>query len=144
MHFPTKPSVVVRFWFDETVEAIRHNSIFDNNHTHTTHTGTIFVCCFKIYGCKDFHFLFCVSFEMQKYSIDLSFRVIGCFYLEILSPQKSFRLHLAQWFPCHTLSRWSAAASTKGGSFVSIPASKLRFSSPFIPIPAPVRLAEPM
>ena len=28
-----------------------------------------------------------------------------CLYLEILSPQKSFRLHLAQWVPCQTESR---------------------------------------
>ena len=65
-------------------------------------------------------------------------------YHVILSLQKSLRLHLAQWVPCQTLSRWSAAASTKEGSSVRIPASKLRLPSPFMPMPAPVRLAEPI
>ena len=36
------------------------------------------------------------------------------------------------------------AASTRAGSSVRIPASKFRVVAPFMPIPAPVRLAEPM
>ena len=36
------------------------------------------------------------------------------------------------------------AASMKPGSSVNIPASKLRLAADFIPMPAPVRLAEPI
>ena len=39
--------------------------------------------------------------------------------------------------------KWSAAASTYTRSSVKIPASKLRLLSDFIPMPAPVRFAEP-
>lgn len=60
------------------------------------------------------------------------------------SVQKDFRRHFVQCMPFHTASNWSAAASTNVGSSVRIPASKLRVEAPFMPSPAPVRLAEPM
>ena len=43
-----------------------------------------------------------------------------------------------------TLSNWLTAASTNSGSLVSMPASKLRRFPLFIPMPAPVKFAEPM
>ena len=49
-----------------------------------------------------------------------------------------------QCSPRHTLSNCSQAASINEASSVSIPASKLRRLLLFIPMPAPVRLAEPM
>ncbi len=60
------------------------------------------------------------------------------------SPQKCLCLHPAQRRPCHTPSKWSAAASTNAGSSVNIPASKFRPFSLFIPMPAPVRFADPI
>ena len=65
-------------------------------------------------------------------------------YYFILSPQKSRRPHLSQWLPIHTLSNWFVADSTISGSLVKMPVSKLRFCGLFMPIPAPVRFAEPM
>lgn len=49
-----------------------------------------------------------------------------------------------QCSPRQTLSNCSQAASIRDASSVSIPASKLRRLLLFMPIPAPVRLAEPM
>lgn len=62
----------------------------------------------------------------------------------IRSPQKALRPHLRQWVPIQTRSNWSMADSTRAGSLVRIPASKLRRRLLFMPMPAPVRLAEPM
>ena len=59
------------------------------------------------------------------------------------SPQYSLRLHVLQCLPIHTSSNWFMACSTICGSSVSIPASKLRVVSAFMPMPAPVRLALP-
>ena len=66
------------------------------------------------------------------------------YYCLIMSAQKLFRRHFLQGTPCHTASNWSAAASTSAGASVRMPASKLRVVAPFMPSPAPVRLAEPM
>ena len=60
------------------------------------------------------------------------------------SGQKSLRLQALQWRPIHSSSNWFMACSTIAGSSVRIPASKLRLSAVFMPMPAPVRLALPM
>lgn len=60
------------------------------------------------------------------------------------SVQKALRLQLLQYSPDQTEWKWSAAASTSVRSSVKIPASKLRLPSDFIPMPAPVRFAEPI
>ena len=60
------------------------------------------------------------------------------------SIQKALRLHLLQNLPIHTASNWFIACSTIEGASVSMPASKLRLSSLFMPIPAPVRFALPI
>ena len=60
------------------------------------------------------------------------------------SEQYCRRPQRVQCSPRQTLSNCSQAASIKVGSSVRIPASKLRRLLLFIPIPAPVRLAEPM
>ena len=60
------------------------------------------------------------------------------------SIQKTLRLHLLQNLPIHTASNWFIACSTIEGASVSMPASKLRLSSLFMPIPAPVRFALPI
>ena len=60
------------------------------------------------------------------------------------SPQKSFRLHALQCLPIQTSSNWFMACSTSSGLSVRMPASKLRVPSPFMPMPAPVRLALPI
>ena len=60
------------------------------------------------------------------------------------SPQNSFRLHALQCFPIQTSSNWFMACSTNSGLSVRMPASKFRVPSPFMPMPAPVRLALPI
>ena len=62
----------------------------------------------------------------------------------IESPQKALRRQVSQGSPIQTESNWAMAAETRSGSLVQRPASKLRFPSLFMPMPAPVRLAEPM
>ena len=59
------------------------------------------------------------------------------------SAQKALRLQVLQCSPDQIELKWSAAASTYTRSSVKIPASKLRLLSDFIPMPAPVRFAEP-
>lgn len=54
------------------------------------------------------------------------------------------RPHFLQCSPRHTLSKCSIVDSTRPGSSVRIPASKLRRLVLFMPIPAPVRFAEPI
>ena len=65
-------------------------------------------------------------------------------YFTIGFPQYSFLPQSRHLNPAHTESKCSIAAATSAGSSVSMPASKLRLRPDFIPIPAPVRLAEPM
>lgn len=60
------------------------------------------------------------------------------------SGQYSFRPQFLHLKPAQTESNWLMAASTRSGSSVRMPASKLRVRVLFIPSPAPVRLAEPM
>ena len=66
-------------------------------------------------------------------------------YLErIGSPQYFFRPQSLHLNPAQTESNWFMAASTSSGSSVRMPASKFLVRVLFIPIPAPVRLAEPI
>lgn len=65
-------------------------------------------------------------------------------YYPMGSSQNSFRLHALQCLPIQTASNWFMACSTSSGLSVRMPASKLRVPSPFMPMPAPVRLALPM
>ena len=60
------------------------------------------------------------------------------------SGQNWRRPQRVQCWPRQTLSNCSMAASIREGSLVRIPASKLRRSALFMPMPAPVRLAEPI
>ena len=69
--------------------------------------------------------------------------VLDC-HLTTGSGQNSFRPQFLHLNPAQTESKWSMAASTRSGSSVRIPASKLRVRTLFIPRPAPVRFAEPM
>ena len=70
------------------------------------------------------------------------FEICGAY--TIGSGQKSLRLQSLQKEPIHTSSNCCIALSTRSGSVVSMPDSKLRVFSPFIPSPAPVRFAEPI
>ena len=66
-------------------------------------------------------------------------------YLErIGSPQYFFRPQSLHLNPAQTASNRFMAASTRAGSSVRIPASKFRVRVLFIPMPAPVRLADPI
>lgn len=65
------------------------------------------------------------------------------FYL-IRSPQNSWRPQFLQCEPIQSVSNCSMAGYTSSGSLVRIPASKLRRKLFFMPMPAPVKFAEPM
>ena len=71
-------------------------------------------------------------------------RLLLAYYLRIGSPQYCLRPQSLHRKPAQTKSNWFIAASTRAGLSVRMPASKLRVRVLFIPIPAPVRLAEPM
>ena len=74
----------------------------------------------------------------------LLFSVMKNQYYPMGSPQNSFLLQFLQCFPIQTSSNWFMACSTSSGLSVRMPASKLRVPSPFMPMPAPVRLALPI
>lgn len=61
----------------------------------------------------------------------------------IIDLQNCFLPQFLHQLPCHTESKMSAALWTSVSSLVSNPASKLRLLALFMPMPAPVRFAEP-
>lgn len=68
--------------------------------------------------------------------------VIDCHRPSTGSEQYFFRPQFLHLKPAHTESNWFMADSTRTGSSVMMPASKLRFRVLFIPRPAPVRFAD--
>lgn len=69
--------------------------------------------------------------------------ILQIFYL-ILSLQNSWRPQFLQCEPIQSVSNCSMAGCTSAGSLVRIPASKFRRKLLFMPMPAPVKFAEPM
>ena len=114
-----------------------HLTVLPETPLHRLHSQDILLCLHRYRGWPG------RSYENHTVSSLLLYVSLFPFSYFIGSAQYSLRPQSLQNLPIHTLSNCSMAASSISGSSVRIPASKFRFFGDFMPIPAPVRLAEP-
>ena len=114
-----------------------HLTVLPETPLHRLHSQDILLCLHRYRGWPGRSYENHTSSSLLLYvSLVPSSYFIG-------SEQYSLRPQSLQNLPIHTLSNCSMAASTISGSSVRMPASKFLFRGDFMPIPAPVRFAEP-